>query len=80
MSTLSSITTPPAPHDADWLRNLLAHDYPDDWKLTVNESERLYQLCEAGLATTNGDTAPVEITARQLILLLQSRVRSKSFV
>lgn len=61
----------------DWLKSLLlASLYPDDWQITLEEAETIYAQCVAGLCTTNGDTAPVTITARQLLLLLRAHVSS----
>lgn len=55
----------------DWRARLLdASNYPTDWWLQPSEVEAMFAQCEAGLCTTNGDTAPVTITTRQLLLLL----------
>ena len=48
-----------------------ASNYPKDWQLEDREIEAMFDNCCEGLATTNGDTAPVEVTVRQLLLLLR---------
>jgi hypothetical protein len=49
-------------------------DYPPSWGLTDHELEGLLEKCKEGLKTTNGDTAPVEVTVRQLLLLLRTQM------
>jgi hypothetical protein len=47
--------------------------YPKDWQLTHSELDNIVKDCEAGLSTTNGDTAPVTLTVRQVLLLLKNQ-------
>jgi len=53
------------------LKKIYRIKYPPDWRLDKQEIIDLYKKCQEGLATTNGDTAPVEISVRQLQLLLK---------
>jgi hypothetical protein len=46
-------------------------EYPEGWELTDQEVSEFFDMCRDGLRTTNGDTAPVTITVRQLLLLLR---------
>jgi hypothetical protein len=55
---------------------LLAHinewsDYPPDCRLTDCDIREIVEQCNAALCTTNGDTGPVTMTARQALLLLR---------
>jgi hypothetical protein len=46
-------------------------EYPEGCELTDQEVSEFFEMCRDGLRTTNGDTAPVTITVRQLLLLLR---------
>ena len=46
-------------------------DYPPAWGLSEKEVENMVESCNKGLATTNGDTSPVTLTVRELLLLLR---------
>jgi hypothetical protein len=55
-----------------WINKLMEEsDYNPQDKLTLEEVRRLFERAEEGLRTTNGDTARVDITVRQLLLLLR---------
>lgn len=52
------------------LLQTVGQDYSDDWRLTAEELDDLSKRAIEQLGTTNGDTGTVEITVRQLALLL----------
>jgi hypothetical protein len=47
-------------------------NYSADWRLTSREIVELYDQYSDALCTMNGDTGKVEITARQLVMLLDA--------
>lgn len=47
-------------------------NYPEGWQLTDREFEYFRDEIRKGMGTTNGDTAPIEVTVRQLSLLIQN--------
>lgn len=55
-------------------------NYPSDWKVSSDEIESLYQEYFRVMSTTNGDSGPIEITARQLIMFLDSYLDKHAFV
>lgn len=74
----TKIETPQGVGTEDLLGRILAASaYPPDWQISDRETEELFQLCNDGLCTLNGDTAPVTITARQLLLLLRSHTEAR---
>ncbi|NCY25774.1 MAG: hypothetical protein EBX37_13265 [Alphaproteobacteria bacterium] len=55
---------------------LTASNYDGDWGLGDGEVGDILRQCEEALRTTNGDTGPVTVTARQMLLLLRTYVLS----
>ena len=51
---------------------LAASAYLTDWRLTDDEVEQMLSQYDDAMRTINGDTGPVMITARQLVLLLRA--------
>lgn len=53
-------------------------EYPKDWQLQEQEISVLYNKYKEAISTMNGDTEKVEITARQLILLLRLYMENRA--
>lgn len=78
MTTDAKIETPKLVATGDLLGRILAASaYPPDWQISERETEELLRLCNDGLCTTNGDTAPVTVTVRQLLLLLRRHAEAR---
>jgi hypothetical protein len=55
------------------MNNPIKSSYPPDWQLNDRDTKYFLEEIEKGLSTTNGDTAPITVTARQLILLMEGK-------
>jgi hypothetical protein len=53
-----------------------AAEYGPSWRLNVREVRQLMEKCDAEVSTINGDTGTVELTVRQVYLLLGALLSS----
>lgn len=56
---------------------MVMSDYPKDYQLTEDELDKIIEECVKGLSTTNGDTHPIELSVRQVSLLLRSFIENR---
>ena len=57
---------------------LLSGFYPDDARLSTEEIVSLYREYDEGMKTTNGDTSVINVTGRQLAMMLSAYLAENS--